>query len=58
MTDNLKERGPQDRTRIDVNEEWELRYWCAKFNCTPDELREAVDAIGVSVSDVELYLEK
>lgn len=58
MTDNLKERGPQDRSRIDVNEEWELRYWCEKFKCTPEELRVAVDAVGVSVEDVKSYLGK
>ncbi len=58
MADNLKERGPQDRSRIDVNEEWEVRYWCEKFGCTPDELRVAVDAVGVSVDDVKTYLGK
>ena len=58
MTDNLEEREPQDRSRIDVNEEWEVRYWCEKFNCTLDELRDAVDAVGVSVDDVRTYLGK
>ena len=31
MSDNLNKRGPQDASKINVNEEWELRYWTQKF---------------------------
>ncbi|MDB5924558.1 MAG: hypothetical protein JWN13_3494 [Betaproteobacteria bacterium] len=27
MPDDRKNRGQQDRNRIDVNEDYELRYW-------------------------------
>ncbi|MDB6135350.1 MAG: hypothetical protein JWM59_3593, partial [Verrucomicrobiales bacterium] len=27
MSDNPKDRGPQDRSRINVNEDYEVRYW-------------------------------
>jgi hypothetical protein len=47
MADNLKDRGAQDRARIDVNEEHELRYWTEKFGVSADELRKAVEAVGV-----------
>lgn len=52
-SDNLQGRGGQDRTRIDVNEEWELRYWSEKFDCTHGQLKEAVQAFGTSVEDVK-----
>ncbi len=58
MADKLDERGPQDRSRIDLNEERDVRYWCDKLNCRPDELRVAVNAVGVSVNDVKIYLGK
>lgn len=57
MTDNLNNRGPQDRSRINVEEEWELRYWSEKFGVTADQLREAVHQVGTSVDDVTAYLQ-
>ncbi len=27
MADDLKQRGPQDASRISLNEEWEVQYW-------------------------------
>ena len=58
MTDSLKDRVPKDPSSIDINEERELRYWCDQFQCKPDELRVAVDAVGTSVQDVRIYLGK
>ena len=49
MADDLKNRGPQDRSRVNVNEDWEVTYWCKEFGCSEAELRAAVAAVGVSV---------
>lgn len=57
MTDNLNNRGPQDRSRINVEEEWECRYWSEKLGVTDDQLREAVHQVGTSVDDVTAYLQ-
>ncbi len=57
MTDDTSNRGPQDRTRINVHEDYEVRYWTQVMGCTPDELREAVHAVGVSADAVRRYLE-
>ena len=27
MSDDVRKRGPEDRSRINVNEPWELKYW-------------------------------
>lgn len=42
MLDDLKDRGPQDRSRINLNEEWEVRSWTKTLGCTADALREAI----------------
>jgi diaminopimelate decarboxylase len=55
MSDDLKKRGPQDASRINVNEEWELRHWTAKFGVTADELKEAVKKVGVTVDAVSAH---
>ena len=56
MSDNLQDRGPADRARVNVNETHEVRYWTQKFNCTPEQLRAAVAKAGVMADDVEREL--
>jgi hypothetical protein len=56
MVDDLTNRGPQDRSRVNVNEDWELRYWCRTFGCTEQQLRDAVRKVGVSVEAVRREL--
>jgi hypothetical protein len=58
MADDLSNRGPQDRSRVNVNEEWERRWWCKEFGCTEQQLRDAVRAVGVSADKVRQYLRK
>lgn len=53
MSDNLKDRGPRDRNRVDINEIWELRYWSEKFGVNHDELKRVVAEVGDRVDDVE-----
>lgn len=56
MSDNLQDRGLTDRARINVEEPWEVRYWCHRLGCTEEELRAAVDKAGVMVTDVKEVL--
>jgi hypothetical protein len=58
MADNLQDRGPQDRTRINVNERWELQYWTRHFGVNEEQLRAAVDTAGPSVEAVSKHLGK
>ncbi len=55
MADNLQDRGPQDRARINVNEVHEVRYWTKKFGVTEEQLRAAVAAVGVRADQVQAY---
>ena len=45
-----------DRERINVNEDYELRSWSKKFNVTPDQLKQAVKAVGDRAAAVERHL--
>ena len=58
MADNLNERGPQDRTRININEDWEVRYWTKELGVSEDRLRELVKQHGVSADAVRRALGK
>lgn len=58
MADDLTKRGPADRSKVNVNEPWELLYWCEKFGCMAARLREAVNAVGTSAAKVEVYLKR
>lgn len=56
MSDDLKDRGPQDRSQINVNETWELDYWSDKLGVSKDRLKAAVQAVGTSVDKVKKEL--
>ena len=58
MADNLNERGPQDRSRVNVNEPWELQYWSRKFGVSEEQVKDAVKAAGTSADAVGKHLGK
>ncbi|WP_447650952.1 DUF3606 domain-containing protein [Pseudomonas abietaniphila] len=58
MSDNLKNRGPQDRARVNTSEAWELSYWTKEFGVTEEQLKAAVKAVGPMVTDVRKHLGK
>lgn len=58
MSDDLSKRGPQDAARVNVHEDWEVRYWCKAFGCTEQELKAAVKAVGVSAAAVRKHFGK
>jgi hypothetical protein len=56
MSDNLQKRGGQDRQRINVGEDYELRDWAKKFGVSEEELKAAVQAVGDRAGAVEKRL--
>lgn len=58
MSDDLSKRGPQDRSRINVNEPHELRYWTQALGVSESQLRDAVKAVGPSATAVREHLRK
>ena len=58
MADDLKNRGAQDRARVNVNEDHEVRYWTQKWGVSKEQLAAAVKKVGVSVDAVARELAK
>ena len=56
MSDDLKNRGSQDRSRINVNEPWEVKHWTKELGVTEEQLRELVRQHGVSADKVRQAL--
>ncbi len=50
MNEQGGERGPQDGTRVNLDEE--LRYWTHRFGVTADRLQAAVAKVGTDVDAV------
>ena len=51
MADDTTLRSGLDRTRINLSQEYEVRYWTNTLGCTEDALRAAIQSAGSS--DVE-----
>jgi hypothetical protein len=58
VSDDRTNRGPADRARINVHENYEVQYWGKELGVTPDRLRELVARHGVIASDVREALKR
>ena len=58
MSDDKNNRGPQDRSRISLSEDYEVRYWTDALGVTEDRLREIVGRVGNSADAVREALRK
>lgn len=56
MSDDTTLRSPQDRSRVAMEQEHEVRYWTEHFGVSREDLQRAVDAVGNSVSAIEQRL--
>ena len=56
MPDNPAITGGEDRKRINVGQDHEVRDWSKKFDVTAEQLREAIGAVGDRADDVEMHL--
>ena len=53
MSDDKSKKQPQDASKVNVQEQYEVEYWTKKFGVTPDQLKAAVSRIGTSAAKVE-----
>ena len=58
MADDLKKRGPADRSRINVREPHEVRYWTKALGVSGAKLQELVKRVGPMVKDVKKALSR
>lgn len=57
MNENPIDRGPINRTHINVNEGYELRYWAKNLNVSQEQVRSAVRRVGTALVDVRRDLQ-
>jgi len=53
---DLKRRGPQDRSKINMQEAYEVKYWARALGVSMEELQKAVDKVGNSAAAVRKEL--
>ena len=58
MSDDKNNRAPRDAQRVNLNEDYEVRYWTRKWNVSEQQLRDAVKRAGVMADDVAKALGK
>lgn len=58
MADDKSKTGGQDRKRINLNEDYEVRDWTKSLGVTEQQLRDAVKAVGDSAEKVREHLKK
>lgn len=58
MTDDKSKRGPQDRSKINKNEPYEVGYAARKQKTSPAKIHEAIDHVGPSRKKVEDWVRK
>jgi hypothetical protein len=58
MPDNLSKKRQPDRSKINMNEDYEVRYWAQHLGVSKEELQKAVDKVGNSAAAVRKQLRK
>jgi hypothetical protein len=58
MSDDKSNRGGRDRSRINMEQDYEVRDWTKSLGVTEAELSAAVKAVGNSAEKVREYLNK
>jgi hypothetical protein len=52
MADSLTKTGAADRSRININEDYEVEYWTRRLGVSRDQLVRAVHKVGPIAADV------
>lgn len=58
MADNLNQTGRTDDARINLDQDHELAYWSEKLGVSREQLRDAVQAAGPMVKNVQKHLNR
>jgi hypothetical protein len=56
MSDDKSKVGSPDRDRINISEDYEVRYWSEKFGVSASQLKDAVKAVGPMSKAVGAHL--
>jgi hypothetical protein len=56
MADNKTKRGQPDRSKINMGEDYEVKYWAKELGVTREELQRVIDKVGNSAAAVRKEL--
>ena len=56
MSEIMKFRRPTDLTQVNVDVDWDLKYWSDRFAVSHDQLRRVVEMVGRDVDAVRTRL--
>jgi len=56
MTDSLTKRDQPDRSKINMNQGYEVHYWTKHLNISKEELQKVVDKVGNSAAAIRKEL--
>ena len=54
--DDLKKKGSQDRSKVNMHEPHEVKYWTEELGVDKDQLQKLVDKVGNSANAVRKEL--
>jgi 3-oxoacyl-[acyl-carrier-protein] synthase III len=54
--DDLKNKGPPDRSKINMHEDYEVKYWTKELGVDKEQLQKLVDKVGNSAAAVRKEL--
>ena len=54
--DNLTKKDQRDRSKINMHEAYEVKYWTKELGVSKDELQKVVDKVGNSAAAVRKEL--
>jgi Protein of unknown function (DUF3606) len=55
-SNDARKHSGKDHHRIDIAREEDVREWARKFDASPQQIKDAVEAVGARADDVELHL--
>lgn len=56
MADDLKMKGAPDRSHINMDQSWDVKYWSKHLGVSEQRLRAAIEKVGNSVASVKKEL--
>ena len=56
MSENLKHSSKRDDQRINIIQDFEMRYWTAQLKVSNEILRKGVQEVGPMVNDVRKWI--
>ena len=58
MVEDKTKKVPQDSSRVRLEDDYEVKFWCIRFGCSRAELERAVTMAGTLSTAVQAYLAK